>query len=210
MSVPVRTVAFAILGVVVGAAEPSAAASLAEFERKLTSAGKATRTLSGRFVQRKRLKLFKSEVVTRGRVDYERPDRLRWQTLAPDESTLVVAGGRAELRVPDQRPRVIDLKEARAVGLLVEQLLTWLGAGARGSLTRWYRVSVKKTAGYRLTLRPLARSRVLSKRIKEVRVAFGPDLLLKTIEIHHPGGDWSRIEFVEIQRNVKLPLDAFK
>jgi outer membrane lipoprotein-sorting protein len=192
---------------------PAAAAggALEAFERRLAAVGSKTRTLSARFVQRKRLRLFKTEVVTKGRLQYRRPDRLRWQTLAPDASTLLVVGKRAELRLPGERPRVIDLKKNRSVGALVDQLLIWLGARAGQSLSRWYHVTVtvEQDRGYRLSLKPRATAGGLARRIRRVQVVFNRDLLLRTIKIHHPGGDESQIEFSGIQRNVELPRDAF-
>jgi len=35
---------------------------------------------------------------------FARPDRLRWETLAPDAGVLVLRGQRAELRLPGERP----------------------------------------------------------------------------------------------------------
>jgi outer membrane lipoprotein carrier protein len=201
----------ALLGV--AAASPDAAATLETFERRLAAAGKKTRTLSGRFVQRKRLRLFKTEVVTKGKLYYQRPDRLRWQTLAPDASTLMVVGSRAELRLPGERARVIDLKKNRSVAALVDQLMIWLGARTGQSLARWYHLSIKqnkKEGGYRLSLKPRSTAKSLRKRIRGVEVVFNRDLLLSRIKIHHVGGDESHIAFSGIRRNTKLPPEIFR
>ena len=59
--------------VLVLVAAPSAAGSdLAAFGKRLAAAGKRTSTLRADFVQRKRLRLFKTEVTTRGRIAYQR------------------------------------------------------------------------------------------------------------------------------------------
>lgn len=178
------------------------------FEDKLGRVGRQTKTLRALFTQRKRLKLFRSEVVTKGRLFYARPDRLRWETLPPDASTLVVVGSRAELRLPDERPRTIDLRRDRAMATLVEQMLVWLGARPADRLQRWYRVKrIRDAQGYLLTLWP--RAPAVRKRIRSVQVRFDRGLQLRDIHLEHPGGDTSHIELREVKRNVPLPDDLW-
>ena len=180
------------------------AGELDAFQARLTRLGQRTRTLSASFTQRKRLKLFRSEVTTRGRLYYARPDRLRWETLPPDASTLVVVGNRAELRLPGERVRTIDLRRDRSMAMLVEQLMVWLGARPADRLARWYRVKLDRHGRrYQLTLWP--RSDAVRKRVAEIQVVFDGNLELRQIRLKHPGGDTSRIELGQVKRNHTLP-----
>lgn len=183
---------------------------LEQLEQRLTERGKQTRTLSAEFVQTKKLRLFRTEVTTRGRLSYQAPDHLRWETLPPDASTLLVRGNRAELRIPGERPRVLDLRRDRAMATLVEQLLVWLGARSADRLTQWYRVELGRSPpkGYRLTLRP--RSAAVRKRVSQVVVTLAGDVSLRRIELSHPGGDHSTITFPTVRRNQPLPKGIFK
>lgn len=182
---------------------------LERLEQRLTARGKQTRTLSAEFVQTKKLRLFRTEVTTRGRLSYQAPDHLRWETLPPDASTLLVVGNRAELRLPGERPRVLDLRRDRAMATLVEQLMVWLGARPADRLSQWYRVELDRSEGtHRLTLRP--RSDAVRKRVSQVVVTLAKDLSLQRIELSHPGGDRSTITFPTVRRNQPLPKGIFK
>jgi outer membrane lipoprotein carrier protein len=188
---------------------PAVAGEIEDFLGRLAAKGKQTRTLQARFVQRKRLRLFKSEVVTKGKVCFEKPDRLRWETLPPDGSVLVVNGNRAELRLPDERPRVIDLRRDRTMATLVEQLMVWLGARPAKSLSKWYRAELRREGpGYKLRLAPTQPA--VRKRVRGVEVVFGADLVLRTITIQHEDRDTSHITFSEIRRDQRLPPNTFQ
>ena len=110
---------------------------LQKLSRRLAAQGKKLKTLEARFVQRKRLALFKSEVTSKGRLFFARPGRLRWEILPPDASVLVVRGKRAELRVPGEKTRVMDLTTNKTLGVLVEQLMIWLGGVIVLPLVTW-------------------------------------------------------------------------
>jgi len=185
------------------------AGEVEDFLGRLAAKGKQTRTLQASFVQRKRLRLFKSEVITKGKVFFERPDRLRWETLPPDASALVVTGNRAELRLPDERPRVIDLRRDRAMATLVEQLMVWLGARPAKSLGKWYRAKRQREGpGHELKLEPTQSA--VRKRVSRVEVVFGADLALREITIQHQDRDTSHITFSDIRRDQQLPPGTFR
>lgn len=188
---------------------PVRATELGRFTKRLAASGKGTRTLRARFVQRKRLRLFKTDITTKGRISFQRPDKLRWETLPPDASVLLVLGKRAELRIPGEQPRVIDLGRNRTMGILVEQLLVWLGAKPASDLERWYRVKIVKADGS-TTLELSPKDASLRKQLTRIDVTFGADLAIKTVRVHQRKGDTTSIEFSGIKRNSRLGKGVFK
>ncbi len=177
--------------------------------RRLSARGKKIKTLQATFVQTKRLALFKSEVTSKGRLAFARPGQLRWELLAPDASVLVVRGKRAELRVPGEKPRVMDLSTNKTMGLLVEQLMVWLGVRPVADLKRWYQVTLDREGGRnRLTLRP--RSGALKKRLARVALTFAADLSLSTIHVLQQDGDSTTITFGSYRQNAKLDPRLFR
>jgi outer membrane lipoprotein carrier protein len=190
----------------------ASAETLDAFLTRLAAAGKATRSLQAQFVQRKRLALFRADVATRGRVLFQRPDRLRWETFAPDASVLIVAAQRAELRLPHEQPRVLDLKQGGALTGLVEQMMVWLGVRPAGDLGRHYEAKLEspssRSKGTRLRLVP--RDATLRKRIAALELEVGADLVLRQIVVRQKDGDTTTIDFSSVTRNAPLPADAFR
>ena len=185
------------------------AGPLDDLSRRLTARGKKIKTLQATFVQTKRLALFKSEVASKGRLAFARPGRLRWELLPPDASVLVVRGKRAELRVPGEKPRIMDLSANKTLGVLVEQLMVWLGVRPVADLKRWYHVDQTGTGGRpRLVLRP--KSGALKKRLARVELGFGADLFISSIHVVQRDGDTTTIAFGVFQRNRKIDQSLFR
>jgi len=182
---------------------------LATFTRRLEQLGSGTRSLAADFTQRKQLRLFRSEVTSHGRLRYQRPDRLRWETLPPDASVLVVEGTRAQLRLPGEKPRLMDLKRDRAMATLIEQLLVWLGARPASRLAEWYRLRLEPVEKGEQVLHLEPRLESVRKRIQSVAVRFDAQMQLRQIRIQHVGGDRTSIALDNVQRNVKLSPSLF-
>lgn len=185
------------------------AGGLEELSRRLTARGKKLKTLEARFVQRKRLALFKSEVTSKGRIYFARPGRLRWELLPPDASVLVVRNKRAELRVPGEKPRIMDLSANKTLGILVEQLMVWLGVRPVADLRRWYHTGLLQRDGRsQLTLKP--KTGPLKKRISQIKLDFAKDLTLDRIQILQRDGDSTVIELSGYRRNGGIPDKLFR
>lgn len=205
-----RALGLSVLALLTGTTSVSRAAGLEELTRRLGALGAKTRTLTASFTQRKRLRLFRQDVVSRGRLAYARPDKLRWETLPPEESALVIAGSRAELRLPGEAARVLDLKQGDALAGLVGQLFVWLGARPAAGLTRSYEVAATLgEAAWEVRLKP--RAEALRKRVSLITVTLGrDDLVLRSVQTQQPDGDGTLIEFSEVRRNVALPRETFR
>lgn len=202
-----RVVAGLALLATVAGARSAGAETVDGFLARLAAQNRQTRTLSARFIQRKRAALFKSEVKTEGWLAFQAPDRLRWETLAPDAVTLLVLGSRAELRLPGEAPRALDLRSGGALAALTSQLLVWLGARPASELRKDYSVSLD-AATPRLRLVP--RGAALRRHVTAFTLTFARALELERIEVEQPGGDRTTIELVKPERNGKLPAHAFR
>jgi len=71
-------------------------ADLAELDRT----SKGTQQLDGEFTQHNRMKLFKQELVSKGRLSFSAPRKVRWEYTSPDPSTLILDGNTATLTAP--------------------------------------------------------------------------------------------------------------
>lgn len=183
-------------------------ATAAELLARVARHGKGTHTLQVRFVQRKRLALFATEVVTRGICRYRHPDAIRWETLPPDASVILIRGGSLSLRAPGERPKDVPLDKSPVLAGLIEELFVWLGVRPAAELDRRYEIAVDPDNGPGLRLRP--RQAPLKQRIEEVRIALGARGEVRRIDIAQRDGDRTSIELGAVQRDVELPANLFK
>ena len=201
--------------VAVTLALPSAAAAgappLAEVVKKVDAAKASVETLSGEFTQKNRVKLFKKELTSKGRLAFRKPRQIRWEYTSPDPSVLTLDGNRATLKTPGAAPQVFDLDKDATMRAIFDQLLTWLGPGSLAAARDDYELGTAGTAAAPiLTLTPKLAS-AIGKAFQRIELRLdGKSWLMKSILLVEKNGDEKEIDFTKLERNVKLPPDAFK
>lgn len=184
--------------------------------QRLRAAQADVRTLAADFTQRNRVKLFRQELTSQGRLIYDkgdpptRPARLRWEYTAPDPSLLLLIGERAELRAPGQAPRTFDTGRDGTLRAVFDQMGLWLGSGAVQTARRDNMLSVAGTAAApTLVLIPregTALWRVFAR--VELRLD-GKTLLLRGLLLQERSGDEKEITLSRVQRNPVVPAGTF-
>lgn len=169
-------------------------------------------SLSGEFTQRNRLKLFKQELKSEGRMFFRRPRQIRWEYLSPDPSTLILDDRFATLSTPGESPQTFDLERDPTMRVVFDQLLIWLGTGPKDKqkLAADYALETQEQKGQPvLVLTPLASSAV-SKVFARIELRLdGKTSLLRSLLLIERGGDEKEIVFQKLQKNAKLSGDAF-
>jgi outer membrane lipoprotein carrier protein len=189
-------------------AEPPSLQSLVEH---VDAASQKVETLAGEFTQKNRVKLFKQELVSKGRVYFRKPRQIRWEYLTPDPSVLILDGNKATLTAPDAAPQVFDLDKDATMRAIFEQLLTWLGPGSLQQARDDYELAAGGTAAQpELTLTPKPTSAVAKAFTRIQLVLDGKSWLIRAIKLIEKNGDEKEIVFTHLQRNAKLPENAFK
>lgn len=169
--------------------------------KDLDASAKRVSELSGEFTQRNRLKLFKQELRSRGRLTYKAPRYIRWEYLEPDPSTLVLDGNKATLTAPGAAPQVFDLERDATMRTIFDQLLLWIGPSGLERAKADYEMSVSGTAERPvLTLVPRATSPV-AKAFKKIELRLdGKTWLLSSILLVEHNGDEKEITFTKLER----------
>lgn len=203
----VALVSLVLLPAVARATPPPVDQVLTQLEQARTG----VQTLAGEFTQRNKVKLFKQEVRSKGRLYFRAPRQIRWEYLEPDPSVLVLDGDRAVLRQPGAEARTFDLQADATMRAVFDQLLLWLQPGGMAGARRDYELSSAGTAAEPvLLLAPKAGSAVAKafQRI-ELRVDLRSGLL-RSLLLVEKNGDEKEIAFTSLKKNATLPQDAFK
>jgi outer membrane lipoprotein-sorting protein len=195
------------------AAPPSPVERLEALITRVDAAQKDLRTLRAEFVQKNRVRLFRQEMVSRGRLLYQRgePTRLRWEYTAPDPSSLLVVGQRAYLQMPGRPAQVFDTGTDSTLRAIISQLELWLGSRSLRSAQKDYDLQLgggRGTPALLLTPRP---GSPLAKAFSRIELRFDErTALLRGLLLSERGGDEKEITFTRLERNVPLPEAAFQ
>jgi outer membrane lipoprotein-sorting protein len=167
----------------------------------LDAASKSMTSLSGEFTQRNRLKLFKQELRSKGRMSFRVPRQIRWEYLEPDPSLLVLDGQKATLTTPGAPPKVFDLDRDATMRAIFDQLLLWLGPGSLSRARADYELASAGTAEAPiLVLTPKPTSPV-SKAFQKIELRLDPKtFLLRSLLLTEKSGDEKEITFTKLER----------
>ena len=199
------------------------AKSADELMAQIDRAQKDLRSLSADFVQLSRVKLFRQELRSEGRLLYDKgdsagastgspkvPARLRWEDQRPDPSTVLLDGDQATLRMGTLPPQVFDTGKDPKLRAIFSQLRLWLGQGELVSAKGQYDVSLGGKPGQpALVMVPHADSPLAATFARIELAVEGRSLLLLRLLLVEKSGDEKEILFSKIQRNPKLDASAF-
>jgi outer membrane lipoprotein carrier protein len=178
---------------------------------QLETSSKSVTTLAGEFTQRNRVKLFKQELKSKGRLVFRAPRQIRWEYTDPDPSTLILDGQKATLSTPGAPPKVFDLEHDATMRAIFDQLLLWLGPGSLAHARDDYELASGGSAEAPvLTLVPKPASPI-AKAFQKIELRLdGKSWLLRSILLVEKSGDEKEIVFTRLEKNAKLPPDAFR
>jgi outer membrane lipoprotein-sorting protein len=186
-----------------GAPCTSTASCLAEVER----AQRDTRALTADFTQVKHLSLLGEPLVSRGRLSFRRPDRMRLEIAEPVQATVVVNG--RDVRLPGLSEQDAQALATAPVGAIFSQLGA-LFVGDTASLHEGFEV-VAAPAGEGVTVTLVPRLESWRRIFQRLELRFeGAEMLVREIRIEDALGDRLEITLEHVQRNVDLPEALFE
>jgi outer membrane lipoprotein-sorting protein len=177
---------------------PPVAAKLLELQRSLAG----TTNVQSDFVQEKRLAMLQRNVVIKGHLTVQQPDRFSWQVTEPVRYTLILEG--TTLRQWDEttdRVQQMSLAGNPVFGVVATQLRAWF-AGKLDSLSQDFEAAVEAVeSGTRLVFTPRTGS-FAHKAIRRVALTFREDgRYLQSMDVEELSGDRTWMTFTNTVLN---------
>jgi hypothetical protein len=150
---------------------------------------------TGRFVERKELRVLDKPVQASGTLLYLAPDQLQKITVSPKWERIAVRRDQITIEQGQEgNGRTFSLSDRPEIGAFVESIRATL-AGDLPTLTRFYTVSLDGgAADWRLLLVPKARK--LQELVKDIRISGGGNRI-RTVETEEADGDRSLMSIAE-------------
>ena len=191
--------AVGLAAVCAGAAEPPDPV-LAKLESSLSN----VQTVRTRFVQEKRLALFKRALITRGLIQVQTPDKLLWRVESPIRYVLLIDGKQARQWDGETgKTQKIPLADNPVFAAVTEQLRAWFG-GRYSLLAKDYDIQQRSEQPAVFAFAPKPETPP-AKMLKSVTVTFREDKrYITAIRIEELAGDVTTLTFEETEINVPL------
>jgi outer membrane lipoprotein-sorting protein len=175
---------------------------------KLQRAAMSVQTVSASFVQEKRLAVFDETLVSKGRLALKKPDKLRWEYLEPGPAGFSLNGGKVKRWSEfSGQTESQGAGQDMALKTVAEQLLAW-GKVDVERLQAGFEFSLVSSDPIILRLAP--KPEALRKLIEFIQITFSPDgRHAQTVELHEKDGDFTRIQYQDVELNKPLDDNAF-
>lgn len=169
---------------------------------KLESALSDVKTVRTRFVQEKRLALFKKVLITRGVIQVETPDKLLWRVESPIKYVLLIDGKQAKQWDGETgKTQKIPLASNPVFSAVTEQLRAWFG-GHYSLLAKDYDITQRSEAPVVFVFTPKPETPP-AKMLKAVTVTFREDRrYITALQIDETCGDVTVLTFEETEINM--------
>jgi outer membrane lipoprotein-sorting protein len=182
-------------------------ASLHDLQQSLAG----TTNVQSDFVQEKRLSMLQQNVVIKGRLAVEQPDRFSWQVTEPIRYTLILEG--TTLRQwdePSGRVQQMSLAGNPVFGVVATQLRAWF-AGQLDSLLQDFDAEIEAMSpSPRIAFTPREGS-FARKAIRRVTLTFREDRrYIQSMEIDELSGDQTRMTFSNTVLNAPIDPQAWE
>jgi len=196
-----------VLAALVVGSPLQAAETDAETLARLQREAATIQTLESDFVQEKYLEIFDDVLTATGRFYYRRPDSLRWELLSPVKTGFVLQGesGRRwhERSGSDES---FSIARDPVMNIVARELLAWTRVDL-AELEKRYTIRVESYEPVTLHLTPRADTAGF---LDFLRIEFAPaSAHVRVVEVHEPGGDYTRIRFEKTRVNQPLAEGLF-
>ena len=188
---------------------PGAAAGTTEAEilARLQHDAAEIETLASSFTQEKHLEIFNDVLVARGTFYYQRPDALHWELLEPFRTGFAIRGDEGK-RWHERSGGEESFAIARdpVMNIVARELLAWTRVDL-DELAERYSIRVVNHHPVRLHLVPLSDTAGF---LDYLLIEFAPEAgHVQMVEVHEPGGDFTRIRFSDTRLNQPLARELF-
>ena len=170
--------------------------------------GKA-RTVFTRFVQERHLSLFNEPLRSEGFLCFQKPNRIRWETIDPYKSILLSDGyGVAQFEWTDEIWKKLDLGLGDALQNVVSQIAGVMDGCYAGDSRNYTTTVTNCTDELVITLIP--KNETMRKMMAAIEVHLALDLKgTRRVVLRENGGDYTDIRFSEQVVNMELPAKTF-
>lgn len=159
-------------------------------------------TLVAQFEQVRRIGLLATDVTSRGKLALQRPNRLRWELLAPDSITYWV-GPEGFSFASDSSSANVDRASAGPLGAIMNDLLVFL-AGDVASLHKRYELTAKQQ-DKQIHIEAVPKDPATKKVVQHVRIVMASDLVTPVqVLVQETETEFVKIRFSDVKRNAPL------
>ena len=181
--------------------------TLSAQQKEIQQAAAAVKTMQCDFVQTRQLKLLSDKMVSRGRMYYQQPNRLRWEYTSPYTYTFILNGQKVLLN-NSRRQDVIDVRQNKLFREIARIMMNSV-VGQSLSDDKDFRTTIRTTPSeWVATIEPQRKE--LRQMFQQIILHFSRQQKMVTeVELIEKKGDRTIIELKNVKTNAPIAPALF-
>ena len=165
------------------------------------------KTMQCDFVQTKSLKLLNQKMVSKGKMYYQKSDKLCWQYVSPYNYTFVLNGAKVMLR-NEKRSDVIDVQQNKMFKEIARIMMNSV-LGKCLTDEKDFKVTMQQGKGeWVATLVPLRSN--MKQLFQKIQISFHQaQMMVSMVKLFEKNGDQTTIQLKNIKTNAPLNAQVF-
>lgn len=177
------------------------------FKLKLAEMSEEIKTIESDFVQEKSLSVLSNKIISRGHFCFKQDNNIRWEYIQPYRYLIIISNNKIYIN-DDQNQKQYDMQSNK----MFQEMNKFISGCIQGDILKNdkdYKIGYYEDAkSYYVNLIPS--SEKMRQMLQEVRIWFNRnDLTVMRITMMEPGGDYTKIEFINKLLNTDIPLERF-
>ena len=196
-----------ILTVIWGLLFTAQAQNEAQIKQQINQTAAALKTMQCDFVQTKQLKLLNDRLVSKGKMCYQKSDKLRWEYTSPTSYVFILNGDKVLLK-NNNRNDVIDVKQNKLFREIARIMMSSV-VGNCLSDEKNFKTSIASTpTEWVATMLPLKKD--MKQMFQKIILHFSKQKsMVSSVELIEKNGDQTLIELKNIRQNESISASVF-
>ena len=159
------------------------------------------------FVQTKRMKLLSKEMQSKGIMYFKRPNKLRWQYIAPYDYTFILNGDKVQIK-SSKSTKNIDVQGNKMFRQITNIILNSVTGGSLKSSSDFTVEVYKKDNTYFAKLYP--KKKELKQLYQVIEIYFDSALtMVNSVRMVEKTGDETRVNLINTKLNIAIDEKMF-
>lgn len=179
----------------------------AQIRQKINRAASALKSMQCDFVQTKSLRMLNDKMVSKGKMYYQKSDKLRWEYTTPYTYTFILSGDKVLLK-NQNRNDIIDVNKNKLFKSIAQIMMNSV-VGNCITDDKNFKTSLATTqTEWVATLQPLRKD--MKQMFQKIILHFNKQKsMVSSVELIEKAGDKTLIELKNIKTNESIPAGMF-
>ncbi|UBZ06518.1 outer membrane lipoprotein carrier protein LolA [Salegentibacter mishustinae] len=180
---------------------------VAQFQEKMMAKANELETLQANFIQTKSMEMIADETVSRGKIYYQNPGKLKWKYTEPQDYIILFIEGKLHINDAGDKS-VRNTASSKLFGKIANLIIGSVNGKLLQDNENFDISYFKENDNIIAVIIP--KDEHLSQMFSEIQMQFNAEKVVEKVSLMEESGDATVIEFSEIQWNKDIPSSVFQ